>query len=733
MNNNKSLVFLCLVTSGISFNMTFAAVPEQTTPEQTTPEQAASEKTTSEKTEPELSDSMFPPSMISKPIFNEVELGFGYVSDDSYKFGRYNGMESEGAFVQGNINVRKFMDDGYFMSIRGTNLGLDSRYLRIEGGQQGNYELFLEYDRTPNYKSDTVKTPFYGVGSNNLTLPPGFDINTNLNANLKEFDLETRRERIGTGLSFIPIQRWQFDVDFSHENKKGLDITGAAMAGPPAPGGGSGNIVGNTTTALIPEPIDYDTNKVNATLSYIGDDGQMDLSYHMSLFKNDDDNLNWQNPFNTGYATGNMSLPPDNEFHQLSLTGAYNLPYKSRITGLLSSGRMTQDQDFQPYTTNSGLITTALPSNSLDGEVWVTNAHLKLISRPIQKLRLNAEFRYNDHDNDTPVESYDYVVLDSRIGTTVTNRPYSYENQRINLDANYRFNSTHSLRGGYKYNEMKRSYTGEEEREETDEDTLFAKWKIKAHTDVALALFTEYSTRDGSNYHPSANENQAMRRFFLADRDRTKYGTSVDYMATERLSLSARAEYNKDDYDGTSIGLKEEAQPTYALDFSYQPNDKVTFYGYYTYERIHSEQAGYDVASGPGALTTDWEADYDDTFNTYGIGFKWSDLNKLELGGDIVYAKSTGEIDMKDVFNPGTEDQYPDNETSRTSIKLWANYKYNKNMSYKLALWYEDYDEDNWAFDDVPAYTANSGALFLDGDSPDYDATVITLSGTYRF
>ncbi|NOQ80518.1 MAG: MtrB/PioB family outer membrane beta-barrel protein [Gammaproteobacteria bacterium] len=88
---------------------------------------------------------------------------------------------------------------------------------------------------------------------------------------------------------------------------------------------------------------------------------------------------------------------------------------------------------------------------------------------------------------------------------------------------------------------------------------------------------------------------------------------------------------------------------------------------------------------------------------------------------------------MKDVFNQGTEDQYPDNETSRTSIKLWANYKYNKKLSYKLAFWYEDYDADNWAIDDVPAYTANSGALFLDGDSPDYDVTVITLSATYRF
>ena len=67
--------------------------------------------------------------------------------------------------------------------------------------------------------------------------------------------------------------------------------------------------------------------------SYAGKDGQVDLKYEMSIFDNNYNSLTWQDPFNTA-AAGSMSLAPDNEFHQLSLTGGYALPYKSRLTGL---------------------------------------------------------------------------------------------------------------------------------------------------------------------------------------------------------------------------------------------------------------------------------------------------------------------------------------------------------------------------------------------------------------
>jgi MtrB/PioB family decaheme-associated outer membrane protein len=668
---------------------------------------------------------LVPEAFISEPVYSEIELGIGYVTDDAYKFGRYNGLQTEGWFVIGDIDTEKFSEDGRFWSIHGTNLGLESRYLRLEGGRQGSYKFFLEWDELPNYKNNTVKTPFLGVGGTDLTLPPGFDITTNLDANLNGFELKTKRERVTGGVIVTPKERWQFDVDFTHENKQGIDAVGGAI------GGGGATIVGNTTTALLPEPIDYDTDQVNAKLHYAGDTGQLDLTYHASLFNNANESLSWQDPFNPATGAGSMSLAPDNEFHQLSLTGGYNLPYRSRLTAMIAMGRMTQNQNFEPYTINSAITTTPLPRSSLDGEVWMTNAQLKLASRPMTKLRVNAELRYTERDNQTPVETYNYVVLDSFTGTPVQNRPYSYKNNRINLDANYRFNAITSLRGGYKYDEMKRVYT-DTERETTEEDTLFAKWKVKPHSTVDIALYGEVGNRDGSEYNPPTNQNPAMRKYNMADRDRTKVGASVDYMATEKLFLSARADYNQDDYNNSTLGLQEATQPTYTVDFSYQPRSNITTYGYYTHENIESTQANEDVTPSP--VLGIWEADFDDSFDTVGLGAKLTGLGKWDVGADIVFSKATGNIEMRDLANPGTENQFPDTRTELTSVKLWTDYHYSKQLVYKIGYWYEEYSADNWAVDNLQAYNPTvDGILLLGNETLDYNTSVITVSASYRY
>ncbi len=721
MKTKTSLLFIYLATTAFVPGAAFAEdQPATDKPAEDKPV-AAESLSFSEEDEP-----LVPLAFLSEPVLNKIELGIGYVSDDSFKFGRYNGLQTKGPYIIGDINIREFYRDGQFWSIRGTNLGLESRYLRLEGGSQGSYKLFLEYDELPNYKDNTVKTPFIGIGGDDLTLPPGFDIGTNLDASLNSFELQTKRKRIGVGANFIIKQKWQFDIDFNHENKQGVDATGGAIAS------GSSQIVGNTTTSLLPEPIDYDTDIVNATLSYAGKNGQLGLGYQMSLFNNAYDSLSWQDPFNPA-ASGSMSLAPDNEFHQLSLTGGYVLPYKSHLTGLISMGRMTQNQDFLPYTVNPNASASALPRSSLGGEVWLTTAQLKLASRPVNKLRLNAELKYHERDNRTPVQTYNFVVLDSDSFTgTATNRPYSYKNGRFKLDANYRFNAITSLRGGYKYDEMNRSYTNAE-RETTKENTLFAKWKVKAHSTVDIMLDAETSKRDGSDYNPLPNENPAMRKYYLADRNRDTIGAAIDYMATEKLFFSLKTDYHKDDYENSTIGLTEADNPVFTVDFSYQPRHNISTYGYYTYENYYSSQTSQNVSTSTS--TSYWQADFDDTFNTLGLGATFTDLGKWGVGADILYSQSIGAIVMTDIANPGTEGQYPDTESLLRSFKLWASYDYNKQLTYKLGYRLEKFSADNWAIDGLQPYDPSNAAniLLLGNESPDYNVYVITASVSYRY
>ncbi|MGB5717737.1 MAG: MtrB/PioB family decaheme-associated outer membrane protein, partial [Gammaproteobacteria bacterium] len=495
-------------------------------------------------------------------------------------------------------------------------------------------------------------------------------------------------------------------------------------------GNGSGNgngIVGGTTAALLPEPIDYQTSLLDMTLQYAKDKAQLDLSYHLSLFDNDKSALAWQDPFAPA-ALGSQSLAPDNQFHQLSLTGGYLLPYNSRVSGVLSVGRMTQDEDFQPYTVNPSITTAALPRSSLDGEVWLTTAQLKLVSRPAHKLRLSAEYRLDDRDNDPQVNSYDYVVADSFEGNPVQNNPLSYRRNQVDLTANYRINSGMSLRGGYSYDGMSRDYR-DAIRNKTHDNTVFARWKMQPHTKVGLALYAERGNRNGSSYHTPEGENPALRTYYLADRDRTQLGTTVDYMATDRLSFAATAEYNKDDYPDTDIGLTETKEPGYTLDASYQPRDNVTTYAYYAHEDIKSWQAGSET----GATTPDWEADFADKVNTVGVGARVSGIrSKWDVGADLVYTRATGEIDMKNLDSANRNNDYPDLKTSLTSVKLWTEYHYRRDLAFKLSYWYQDYSADNWAVDNLQEDSINN-LLLLGEDTQDYDVHVVGVSFVYKF
>ncbi|MGB5718456.1 MAG: MtrB/PioB family decaheme-associated outer membrane protein, partial [Gammaproteobacteria bacterium] len=574
------------------------------------------------------------------------ELGVGYLANDAYRFGRYNGLQQQGPYLIGDIKVQEYVDEsGKYWRARGTRLGLDSRYLRLEGGVQGSQEYFFEYDQLPNNMSDSANTPFLGAGGSTLRLPAGFDINTNLDSALQPFKIETERQRLGLGGSFFPKKNWQLDISASHESKDGIDRIGGAIAGnPPDSGhaggpdgdhgsGGQGSgFISEVSAALLPEPIDYQTNLLDMILHYAKDKAQFDIAYHLSLFDNDKSSLAWQDPFAPA-DPGSQSLAPDNQFHQLALTGGYLLPYHSHLSGVLSVGHMTQDEDFQSYTVNPEIATAALPRNSLDGKVWLTTAQLKLVSNPVRRLRLSAEYRHDNRDNDTQVNSYDYVVADSFAGTPVENNPLSYKRNQFDLMTNFRISSATSLRGGYSYDGMSRDY-GDSEDDDTDENTVFARLKMQPHARVALAVYAERGNRDGSNDLTPEDESPVLRAYYLADRERTMLGGTVDYMATDRLSVTATADYTRDDYPDTEIGLTESKEPRYTLDLSYQPRSNMTTYAYYTYEDIKTSQAGSET----GAPSPDWEADFDDTVNTLGAGVTVTGIRKKwDVGADLVY------------------------------------------------------------------------------------------------
>ena len=271
----------------------------------------------------------------------DVDVKDGSTKDESYKFGEYTGITQDGYGI-GDFDLSYEGKDNFYADFLGKDLGWDSRSLSFATGWHGGYELFLDYDQIPHYVSNDSKTIFEGVGTNDLTLPTGFErgdanatsganaynrtnfINS-LATNARDINIKTERKGGSIAVSAPFYDVFDFNLSYKKEDKDGLKYVGGVF-------GTSG---GDRRSIALPEPVDYSTDEVNLSLGYLGENVQLTLSYYFSNFDNKYSNLMFANPFQNlnvtsgtlnavSYygSTGQMALDPDNEHHRVGLAGA---------------------------------------------------------------------------------------------------------------------------------------------------------------------------------------------------------------------------------------------------------------------------------------------------------------------------------------------------------------------------------------------------------------------------
>lgn len=707
-------------------------------------------------------------------VRSEIEVGVGHVSDGSFKFGKYTGLEQEGMFGVLDVNIQKRGpydgDSARYWSFTGSNLGLTSRDARIEHGEQGDYKVFFEYDQLPTFRSNSAQTIFDGAGSTRLTLPAGWVASgttagmTQILPNLRDVDIEHERRRIGVGFAKVLPRGWDFGTSYRHETKEGLKTVGAVI----------GNSGGNPRSVILPEPIDYVTQQFEAALKYADRKKQFQAGYYLSLFNDENSSLTWQNPFSAiagwdvsaGYAAGGegrLHLPPDNQFHQISLMGGYNFTDRTRVTADLAFGRMTQDEKFLPYTVNPTLaasITQPLPRDSLDGRIDTTLLNLRLASRPSALFYWNAGYRYDDRDNKTPRNEYVYIGGDSQTQDTSPtssrrrfNEPYSYKEQQLKFDVGYRPAARTDVTAGVQRSETERTFS---EREEATENTYSLGLKRDFSEALNGGIRVSRADRHGSTYRgeepflsgyspgytatvPGGWENHPdMRKYFLADRSRDKLVLLTTYMPTEQWTFGVNANYLSDDYDASALGLTRSSIRSYTLDVSFIPSEILTTYVFYTYEDLRSDQDGHAFSGGAVKLaqaadpTRDWFVKHRDRVDTLGVGFKRALIeNRLDVGADYVYAKSEGGVDVT-AGSTLTVAPLPDLIARSNTFSVYGAYKLKSNLSLKARYWIEYYKSEDWAFDNVEPNTL-ANVITLGENSPNYTVHAITVALAYRF
>lgn len=648
-----------------------------------------------------------------------LEAGAGRVSDSSAKFGEYNGLDEKGGYLIGGGALRHSGTDGTYWNARAAELGLDTRSAQLDGGRQGLYGLFLNYDEIPRVLSDSAQTPFLGSGGASLTLPAGFPAATTalmpLAGTLQTVDIETKRKRIGVGASWLPASAWKYALSLRRESRQGTKRASGAFF---------------VNAAQLIEPIDYDTDQIEASASYTGRRLQAKLGYYGSRFANANDALTWQNPFSvSGFpaaTAGQRALPPDNQFHQLSATLGYQFTERTRASADIAWGRMTQDESFLAPTLNGTLAVPALPRGSLDGRVNTLNADVKLSSALTERLRLNASYAHDDRDNHTPQAAYAWVTTDMFLAAPRTNLPYSFKRDLAKLSGDYRFSPRLRASAGADHDRVKRTF---QEVDRTRESTIWGKATAQALENIGVTLKLAHAERRNSGYQAAPGvtppENPLLRKYNMASRDRDSAGLRADIAATDRLSLGVGLDAAKDSYFDSAIGLTGAKDTSLNGDVSFMLSEQTSLSAFASRETIESTQAGSQLFAA-----ADWTAENHDTVDVLGIGVRHAAIkDKLDLGADYTMARTRGEIRLATgAAQPG----FPDFTTKRHTLRLYATYRVDKRISLHGGYWYERFRSADWMLDGVtPATIPN--VLTLGEQAPQYRVGVIHASLRYAF
>ena len=489
---------------------------------------------------------------------NKIQLGIGGVSDDSFKFGEYNGLQNAGPFGISNFDFRGGAaydsNSAWRWRFAGTNIGLENRSAFAEFGLQGKVRVRLTYDEIIANRSDTFQTPYLGIGSNNLTLPTNwlkpFQPQTSATAiNFRSFDpvvgtgsfynssgvltsptaaqlatlsairaadvpdfrkvnLGTKRTRGDFAFSYSPSENWEIPVGFSREHKDGRKALSAVTSQV------------SENAVVLPYVVDWDTSQADAAVVYKSKQLYVTAGYYGSFFHNNTSTITWQD-VNDPTKTATLGEEPSNQFNQFSMTSAAKLARNVKLVVTGSYGRNTQDQAYvDPTTAQNGQLAFGLPRANLGGLVLTSVFGAKLTATRGKKWNFLAAYKYDNRDNLTPVSIYLFQdANESKTGvspfagknglpTTLgsntniyNNRAYSRAINTATFQAEYGLRKGQYLQAGYDWQRIHRSCTGSwincADAPVLNENTLRAEWRKSMGTLTARVGYA-FAARRGT-------------------------------------------------------------------------------------------------------------------------------------------------------------------------------------------------------------------------------------------
>lgn len=589
-----------------------------------------------------------------------------------------NALGYEDGFAAGvDADILHIGDSGTRSEIQAKELGSERGDLRLSHRMPGRWQVEAELDTKSHVDTTTAQTD-----------PSDLD---------KTEQLKLEREKLGFAARYMG-GRWGARVAFDNEELSGKQASSVSL-------------LGNTTN--IAKPVDSVTRNMVAAVHATGDRWLLEAGYQGSWYDNDILGFAVQAPESA------LAGAPDNQAQQVFLKGRYQVG-STRISGRVATGEQKQDADLVTLTgVPAGVEAADLKVDTLDAELGLT-------SRLSSNLTLRAAARYRDRDNDSTLYEFEQIRFGELSGQVEQTQAMDTTKANYRLSADYRLAMGQKLSAGIEYENIERSAS---EREETDETEVWVSYRLSSLELWDLRLKASYGQRDGSRFEAdsvtSSEENDLMRKYHLADRNRTQVVAEIGHTPLPQLSIDLRIHYALDDYDDSEIGLTESEDYGYDLSLGWEPGDAWYLSLFGGYQWIDNEQLGSDN----GDYAT-WSALSSDEFGFAGVSADYLGLKAwgVKLSASYQYALSISDA------HTSAPEYLGEYESTSHSVQLRAEYALSDRSAIGLRYQYERYQDSDYADIPVVNYPGQGvwGLTSLGDLSQDYNAHLVMATFSYK-
>ncbi|HVX40254.1 MAG TPA: MtrB/PioB family outer membrane beta-barrel protein [Gemmatimonadaceae bacterium] len=675
-----------------------------------------------------------------------VELGGRSFTQnlDKQQLGYFNLYKDvpEGAVLQ-QLMLRYFTPDSLRqMEFVARQVGTLDQSLWFRANQPGLFDFQVRSDRIPHTFSTTARFLGTEASPGVYTLPSPRPDTATLNHSAYLGPMRTVWDPTKVSLAFTPNTSWDMKADYTRIDKSGSRPMGMAFVG-------SG---GNSRE--IPEPIDQTVQGLRVAESYASDRYQLVGTYDLSVFTNHLSSVTSDNPWavtdgTSMAARGRTALPPSNVAHTVAGTGAFDLPFSTRVTTTGSYGWWKQNVPYIPATTNSTITDVRVKQipYSLDALAQTSVFAASFSSRPASPLNLTGHFRsyvFRDHATGTVMPVM--ITNDRSVSAADSSERDPFRRDNGDIGASYRLPLVSAtLAGSYNWEQMTLDSV-------TRNISRYTETGPRASIDfvgidwATLRLSYNKAWRRAKDYHAlAATDVQGFERFYLADRDRERVNLMADVTPIDAITIGGTWQVGHDRYPGSTYGILSDKNTAVGTDVSYAPSARVSLGAGWEreiYDDLQKNIYLYKV-NGQTVYNTSfqWFAHNMDYTTTISADARLVVIpDRLQIGG--TYEQSQARFRML-AYNPmtpsggtaaqntsATAHDYPDVSQKLQPVTAWVEYSLRADWAITLRYQGELFNQND--FRTAGLQPATGTFDFLGNNYMNYNAQFLTLAVSYR-